>query len=346
MQLPTHIAVLLSSLVVFGSVVLAQQAEPPAQPASRRITLDVVVAPKTGAPVPGLQKQDFTVLDNGVPQPIATFAAVGGQPAPLEVVLLIDAVNTNFQNIAFERKQIDNFLQSDGGRLAHPTALAIFSDTGTHVQDGFSTDGNALATVLDQQTIGLRDIRPDSQWAAQERLQISLEALNQLATKEAARPGRKVIFWVSPGWPLLSGPMVNLDAKQIQQLYSQIADTSTLLRKGNITLYGIDPLGPEENAERSNFFQSFLKPVTKPSQAELGDLGLQVLAVQTGGLALGPSNDIAHLLERCMADTAAYYELSFDAPPAEHRNEYHSIQIKVSQPGLTARTRTGYYAQP
>lgn len=346
MQLPPRFAIVLLSLVISGSGALGQQAPPLAQPASRRITLDVVVSPKSGVPVTGLQKQDFTVLDNGASQPLATFAAIAGQSAPLEVVLLVDAVNTSFQNIAFERKQIDSFLQSDGGRLAHPTTLAIFTDTGTHIQDGFSTDGNALSAALDQQTIGLREIRADSQWAAQERIQLSMEALNQLATREAARPGRKVILWLSPGWPLLSSPMVNLDAKQIQQLYSQIAAISTLLRDGGITLYSVDSLGPGEDIQRTNYYQSFLKPVTKPSQAELGDLGLQVVAVQSGGLALGPGNDIAHLIERCMADTTAYYELSFDAPPAEHRDQYHSLQIKLSQPGLTARTRTGYYSQP
>ena len=239
MQRPTRFAIVLLSLAVWVAADPAQQTPPP-----NRITLDVVVTPKSGAPITGLQKQDFTVLDNGVAQPIATFAAVGVQPAPLEVVLLIDAVNTNFQNIAYERKQIDSFLQSDGGRLAHPTALAIFTDTGTTMQQDFSTDGNSLSAALDQETIGLREIRPDSQWALQERLQISLDALGKLAIKEAARPGRKVILWVSPGWPLLSGPMVELDGKQMQQLYAQIAATSTLLRRGGITLYSIDSLGP------------------------------------------------------------------------------------------------------
>src|ERR1019366_2919529 len=102
--------------------------------------------------------------------------------------------------------------------------------------------------------------------------------------KEAARPGHKVILWVSPGWPLLSGPMVELDGKQMQQLYAQIAATSTLLRRGGITLYSIDSLGPGENVERTDYYQNFLKPVTKPGQVELGDRALQLLAVQSGGL--------------------------------------------------------------
>ena len=44
-------------------------------------------------------------------------------------------------------------------------------------------------------------------------------------------------------------------------------------------------------------------------------------------------------LQRAMADTTAYYELSFDAPPSDRRDEYHTLQIKINQPGLTARTR-------
>jgi hypothetical protein len=27
-------------------------------------------------------------------------------------------------------------------------------------------------------------------------------------------------------------------------------------------------------------------------------------------------------------------------------NEYHSLEVKVARPGMTVRTRTGYYAQP
>jgi hypothetical protein len=41
----------------------------------RRITLDVVVTDKSGNPVPGLQQQDFTVLDDEQPQKILSFSA-------------------------------------------------------------------------------------------------------------------------------------------------------------------------------------------------------------------------------------------------------------------------------
>ena len=78
----------------------------------------------------------------------------------------------------------------------------------------------------------------------------------------------------------------------------------------------------------------------------MGDLSLQVLAIQSGGLALSSSNDVTSMLQNCLADAEAYYEMSFDPAPADHRDEYHNLVIQVSKPGLTARTRTGYYAQP
>ena len=35
-----------------------------------------------------------------------------------------------------------------------------------------------------------------------------------------------------------------------------------------------------------------------------------------------------------------------DAAVAERPNEYHSIEVRAAPPGLSARTRSGYYAQP
>jgi hypothetical protein len=39
--------------------------------------------------------------------------------------------------------------------------------------------------------------------------------------------------------------------------------------------------------------------VSEPSQVNPGNLALQVLATQSGGLALNMSNDVASLLQKC-----------------------------------------------
>jgi VWFA-related protein len=350
MSSPKYVAsaFLVSALCI--SAVAAQQIPAPAQPNSSQIYLDVVVTPKSGAPVGGLKKQDFTVTDNNVAQPIATFEAVDGTQAPIEVVLVVDAVNTDFTRLAYEREQIDNFLKSNGGHLAHPVELAIFTDAGIQLQQAPSTDGNQLSASLDQSDIGLREVRRTSQFENQDRINLSLNALHSLLVKESQHPGRKLIFWISPGWPLLSGPRIDLDSKQQQLIYSQVVGISNALRQGDITLYSVDSAGAGESVQWEFYYQDFLKGVTKPSQVQLGNLALQVIAVQSGGLALSASNDTARptrQIEKCMADTAAYYRISYNAPPTEHGDsQYHATDVKVSSPGLVARTRTGYYTGP
>ena len=325
---------------------LSQEITPPRATSSPRINLDVVVTPKSGGPVAGLQQQDFAVMVNKTSQPIVAFKAVAGAQEPVEVVLLIDAVNTSYPTIGYERGQIANFLLANGGRLAYPTTLAVMTDTGTQIQQSFTNDGKAINDSFEHYAVGLRDIRRSAGfYGAAERYQISVKSLEMLVAQEATHPGRKIILWLSPGWPLLSGPGVRIDPKEEQQLFRTIVGFSAEMRQARITLYSINPNGVDEGPGRTFYYEEFVKGVAKPSQTQPGNLSAQVLATQSGGLVLS-STDIASSLKQSVADLDAYYEISFDPLPAEQPNEYHSIEVKVDKPGLAARTRTGYYSQP
>jgi VWFA-related protein len=324
----------------------AQQPPPPNTPPNRSIHLDVSVAARSGEPVAGLLQQDFTLLDNNSAQPMTSFKPVSAGQEPVEVILLMDAVNTRFDTVAYEQGEIQKFLRSSG-KLSHPTTIAILTDKGAQIEKGFSTDGNVLSHLLDGYTTGLRNItRSTGYWGATERLQISLTAVRQLTAYAATLPGRKIVLWVSPGWPLLSGVRMELDAKQEDQIFSDVTSMSTQLREARVTLYNINPRGVGESVLRADYYQEFVKGVRKPSETRIGDLGLQVLAVQSGGLALESNNDIANSLKQCLAETESWYEIDLPMPPAERANEYHHIEIKLDKPGLKARTRDGYYAQP
>ena len=181
-------------------------------------------------------------------------------------------------------------------------------------------------------------------WGATERVQLSLTAVGQLVAKEASQPGRKAIVWVSPGWPLLYARFP--DATLQQQTFANIVRISTALLQARVTLYDVDPLGAGQAPLHATYYKNFLQGISKPSQTQVADLGLQVLAIQSGGLLLNSSNNIASLLEQCLSDMAPYYELSFEPSPAERPNEYHRLDVHVDKPGLIARTRQGYYAQP
>lgn len=343
--MPSHprLILCLAALLPAAWPAAAQQ---PATPTAARtaIHLNVSVTEKSGAPVTGLTQQDFTLTDNNASTPITSFRAATATSDPVRVILVIDAVNTRFTEVAYEQGQLQKFLKSNEGKLAYPTNLAFITDTGTQTEQTFTTDGNALSASLDHYSAGLRDIRRSAGiYGADDRLGISLKAMRQLTSYAATQPGRKILIWLSPGWPLLSGPQIELDSKQQKGIFADIVSFSTQLRNANVTLYSVNPLGAEESVLRANYYQEFLKGVATPSKTDLGDLALPVLALQSGGQALQASTDVAGMLKRCFDDLKSWYEISFDPPPADAPASYHHIGVQLGKPGLFLRTRDGYY---
>ncbi|MGB9068131.1 MAG: hypothetical protein WCC21_06145 [Candidatus Acidiferrales bacterium] len=140
-------------LVVFAAVATrAQQnvSPPPAVADDGKIHFDVVLSPRSAAPVEGLKEQDFTVLDNQSPSPITSFHAFTGHPEPLEVLIVIDAVNSSLVGVNIEHAAIAKFLRTEGGALAYPVALAAFTERGIQIVGNFSLEGNSLANALDR----------------------------------------------------------------------------------------------------------------------------------------------------------------------------------------------------
>jgi VWFA-related protein len=296
--------------------------------------------------VTGLEKKDFALLDDKMPREITSFEAVDAGKQPVEAILLIDGVNTPYTEVAQERIQIQKFLQANGGRLALPTALAVLGDRGVQIQGAYSRDGRGMATALDKYSIGLRAIgRSAGVQGASERLDDSLKALRTLGIYESQRPGRKIILWISPGWPLLSGPGINLSNHDQKSIFNEITWLSAALREAQTTVYAIDPFGVGESIENVFYYQQFLNGVKRPNDVSIGDLGLQVIATQTGGLVRN-STDVATLLQECVADNVAYYRMSFEPPPTGTRDVYHQLKVTVAKPDATAATSTGYYAEP
>jgi VWFA-related protein len=318
--------------------------------ADHQIVLDVVVTDHSGKPVAGLQQQDFTVLDDKQPRMISSFSAFaktwGSDDLLEQSVVVVDAVNSPFDAIAFQREQLDRFLRQGGGELPLPMSLSVLTDKSAS-QSVATHDGNTLANSLAAAQSGLPTInQAQGFYGAVERFQISLPALNRLVAGVAMQPGRKLVIWLGPGWPLLSGPEATLVQKDQERIFDTIVSLSSALRQARVTLYNVNVLGKPGLTSRTFYYESFLKGVSSANKAQFGNLALQVLAVQSGGRVLNTSNDIASSIAACLADAQVFYTLAFEAPAANYPNEYHSLQVKMNKPGLTARTRTGYYAQP
>ncbi|MFZ0759421.1 MAG: VWA domain-containing protein [Candidatus Sulfotelmatobacter sp.] len=318
----------------------------------QRVTLYVVVTDKSGNPVAGLQHQDFTVLDNKRQQPISSFRAIDEsgktEDSPVRVIFVMDEVNVSFRAMSNARQQLERYLRQAGGQLPLPMSLVIFNEKSTQVQGTPTRNGNVLADSVHAIIAGApRELEGGLLENQVWRIRISLRAVGNLIGYERTQPGRKLLIWLSPGWPLIEESIDNLTSKAKQTNFQTLVKLSTALRQAQITLYSIDPLGTDDAGSLGNvYYQNFLHGVPSADRFQSGDLTIPVLAIQSGGQVLNRSNDVASLISNCVADAMSYYSLTFDSSPVVHPDEYHDLRVKIDKPGVVARTRTGYYAQP
>lgn len=337
------------------------------------IHLDVEVTDRDKNPVPGLQAKDFTVVDNGQAEKIVSFHACGEETS---VMLMLDLRQLPSALASQERKSVETFLRKNGGHLAQPLTIFMLTDAGLWRVEAPSSDGNALAESIERNRLTIMPVDLSRQfgqnWASKGPkvmelpAEAALKALAAIGVAENRQAGRKLLIWVGPGWGIGSGnnpeEMVKTDRDK-QSLFDRIVWFSTLLRQAHITL---DTLSAGEVAIELNGFSTVaagpapaefpwnaLHPILSPRQLGLvppgsGVLNLnrKVLALESGGRVMPVGGDLVHQLEDCTRDAGDFYSLSFNPAPAQHFDEYHSLEVHVSQAGLTARTDTFYYDQP
>jgi VWFA-related protein len=314
--------------------------------ASHPISIDIEVTDKLGHHVSGLKPEDFTLLDNKQPRNVANLREVdaGNSAAdPVHVVIVVDMINTDFTVVAREREQLGEFLKQDGGHLAHPTNIAMLTEKGIQIEKTSTTDGNALLASLDDSKFGLRMIGSSAGfYGAVDRMNWSLSQLSQLAAYEATQAGRKLAFFISPGWPIFARAGVDPTDRELNWTFNSIVELSNGLREARVALYTVDPFEPG----RINpfYYENYLKGVPIANKAQYANLALQVLAVHSGGTVQVTGMDIKDEINNAARDANDYYTLTFAASPADRTNEYHDLNLQVDKPDTTVRTTAGYYA--
>ena len=352
----------------------AQQSSTPDQEApvttlranTRLVVLDVVVTDKHGVPVRNLSKSDFTILENGQEQQIASFepasqhapppvgdnAPTAGKPDEANramtssalTILVLDELDTMPMDQAVARQQIRKFLQSHGPQLSEPTALLALEEKRLELLHDYTSDANALETSLEHHPARLpfRLMTAEGQIGASERLADAIQALREIGASNSQFAGRKNVIWIGPGFPSLN--YMSAQPSEKAKLLGYVRETSDLMWRGRLTIYTIDPKGLEIVHENIGGISAM--GITAAPDTPTGELLFEQLAPQTGGRIFRGLNDLDAQIARSVEDGDSFYALSYYPSNRVWDGKFRSLRVVMRNSELIARTRNGYYAYP
>jgi VWFA-related protein len=334
------------------------------------------------------------------PLPPNTYTNVPEQASGSAVnVLLLDALNTPVEDQAYARRKILDYLKT----IPPGTRMAVFTlASRLRLVQGFTTDSSVLLAALnrsvpvpssallgnqgesaadrfaalptiDQSAMAnviasLHQFEADEQSAfVDRRVQITVDALKQLALYLGAVPGRKNLIWFSGSFPLSLTPESPLDPfKSLRGFGGQVQQLSDLLTAGRVAVYPVDArgliaptatsasqnrpaaIGPVMPGMRngtidSNAFPSDPSLAGDRTNAELATM-LQ-LAEQTGGTPFYNRNDVQHGLAKAIENGSTYYTLTYSPEDKKFDGRFRKLQVKLAGHDHVAYRR-GYFADP
>jgi VWFA-related protein len=347
------------------------QSAPTFRSGVRLIDIDVFVTDRDGRFVGDLTKDDFELVEDGTTQDIRTFSYInlplptatslpsGDSPPEPDVrinttpqdrvyVIVLDSPSTHtppgreyvggLAYTSLMKRVVGLFIRDSVG----PTdQVAVVHTHGTFTDSQpFTTSQRLLLASIDRYGRGLSGDLGDV--TAQERVARhlgSFRALQDVAERLGAISGRrKAVLWV--GAQLLFAypecpPKPPPDCVALQASYPNLMtayrDAITAATRNNVAIYSVDPSG--------------LTTVTGAAEMDRR-AGLQVVAEDTGGLAIVGTNNFAGGFQSIVRDNSTYYILGY-SPATEHRDgKFHDVRVRVTKPGLTVRARKGYFAPP
>jgi VWFA-related protein len=346
--------------------------------AHHRILLNVQITDASGHPVIGLNAHDLVVQINRQPETITSFQEIrnGGATAHAHAFFVVDMLNNSAYDLAKVHKALERLA---GGTLPVPTSLVVLTETGTEVKKA-STNAEELATELEKITKGfhLKDCTEDWNNAAlgtpvavtslddvqrtqtrhqaadrignclNEKYQLSFTSLLEFARRQQSEPGRAILVWIGPGWPILSGPGIGTETPYLREsFFRNLVNASTELREGQVTLDAVSwPTSSPVAKLNYSDLENLMGNIPAAAQASAGGVAMPVVAHRSGGQVYTHEKDLAPELAACLADANSYYVVGFDSAPSTVPDEFRAIKITVNRPGVTVRTNTGYYAQP
>jgi len=273
------------------------------------VPLTVTVTDPSGQYIAGLSDRDFTILEDGIRQPVSFFAR---DEVPFDLALVVDTSTSMSVDLPLVQKAAGGLV-----RTLRPTdrgAIVQVSDK-TLIPQPLTGDHATMDTAI-------RKLRTFGSTALYDGLYVVLREFAR-ERRNAADARRQVLVLLSDGVDTTS--RLSFD------------DVMELARRGGVNIYVIALRGDVPKMRRADLDVSVLH----------AEYAMGAVARESGGRTFFPKTigDLPAICSAIARELASQYELGYMPLRADNDGSFRRVTVQL-QPGINAlaRTRSGYFA--
>jgi VWFA-related protein len=295
---------------------------------TRLVSVPVVVSDRNGRYIPNLTREDFTVLQDGVPQRIDFFAT---NEEPLTIALLIDTSQST-------RPVLDDIKDSARSlvKLLRPNDRAMIAafDYTTHVLSPLTSDTRELRKAIDQAEIPRGIVGTTLREAAYQTVENIFRPIK----------GRKAVIILTDGKDF--GSRVAAD------------DLLNSLEESDTMVYSVMFQTDERNSFRRTTFSergiygrrfpprnpATLRRIERMAQMnrQAEEYLRQMADLTAGRFFASADGRLKEVFESIIKELRLQYRLGFYPPENNTQGAFHEVKVKVTRPETVVRARNGY----
>jgi VWFA-related protein len=209
-----------------------------------------------------------------------------------------------------------------------------------------------------------------------QRIRMTLDAMQELARYLSAIPGRKNLIWFSGSFPLALDPDDSLQSpfEAMRNYSNELRETSELLSAARVAVYPVDarglltplPFDASKNTASSNLVTGTVNAgrrgnrqsitANKPNlgkddaaftkQLMQEQASMEQIAQETGGKEFINTNGLKEAVASAVANGSSYYTIGYVPVAKMLDGNFHKLKVRVDGGTYKLAYRSGYYADP
>ena len=299
-------------------------------------------------------------------------------PTPTEVprrriAFVVDDYGLSAQSMAEVRRQMRKFI--DEQLNANDLIAIILTSRAKREQPNFTNDKSRLNQAWEQvvwnqcSRVGVKQMprvgaNGNTGCGGAGSFDDSIIALRAIVTALGQVPGRKSMIIFSDDTPLRENERFNRGSGSVLSPDSRSEDahsyTNILKRvaeaaiRASVVIYGVDASGLQTTSLTAA--DATLRPMVSGSEGnglfaqqlrnrsallQRRREGADLIAKETGGFLVHNQNEFQ--FDKILEDQSGYYLIGYRPSTETFDKRFHKIRARVKKPGLTVRTRSGFF---